>query len=149
MADRDALTPVLARPSHPHDSAALHVAGTARYADDEPEPAGILHLAFGQSEQASAAIVAIDLTAVRAAPGVVAVFTAADIPGANDVSPVAHDDRLLADGEVTSIGQAVFLVAATSQRAARLAARLARIDYAPRAAIVTIPAARAGSCDRR
>lgn len=143
MADRDALTPVLARPSHPHDSAALHVAGTARYADDEPEPAGMLHLAFGQSKRASAAIVAIDLTAVRASPGVVAVFTAADIPGANDVSPVAHDDRLLADGEVTSIGQAVFLVAATSQRAARLAARLARIDYAPRPAIVTIPAARA------
>ena len=32
---------------------------------------------------------ALDLAAVRAAPGVVAVFTAADIPGENDVSPVA------------------------------------------------------------
>jgi xanthine dehydrogenase large subunit len=73
--------------------------------------------------------VAIDLDAVRAAPGVVAVFTAADIPGANDVSPVAGDDRLLADGEVVWLGQPVFLVAATSRRAARQAARLGTITY--------------------
>lgn len=71
------------------------------------------------------------------------VFTAADIPGANDVSPVAGDDRLLADGEVICVGQAIFLVAATSQRAARKAARLASIDYEPLPACLTIAAAQA------
>ncbi len=143
MADRDALRPVAAKPSIPHDSAQLHVAGAARYVDDGPEPADLLHLAFGQSTHAHARLTAIDLSAVRAAPGVVAVFTAADIPGSNDVSPVADDDRLLADGVVISMGQAVFLVAATSQRAARAAARLGRIDYEPLPALVKIDAARA------
>jgi xanthine dehydrogenase large subunit len=143
MADRDPLWPTLAKPSNPHDSAALHVRGLARYVDDLAEPANLLHLAFGQSSEAHARIVSVDLDAVRAAPGVVAVFTAKDIPGANDVSPVAGDDRLLADGVVISIGQPVFLVAATSQIAARTAARLGRIVYDPLPAHITIAEARA------
>nr|MBA4769056.1 xanthine dehydrogenase molybdopterin binding subunit [Sphingobium sp.] len=143
MAERDSERPVLAKPSHPHDSARLHVSGMARYADDSAEPAGMLHLAFGQSSEAHARLAAMNLDAVRAAPGVVAVFTAADIPGANDVSPGAGDDRLLADGEVLHVGQAVFLVAATSQTAARRAARLGRIDYEPLPALLTIEAAQA------
>ncbi|MEC3909781.1 xanthine dehydrogenase molybdopterin binding subunit [Sphingobium sp. CR2-8] len=141
MADRDAAWGVLPKPSHPHDSAHLHVTGAARYADDAPEPADMLHLAFGQSIHAHARIVAMDLSAVRAAEGVVHVFTAADIVGANDVSPVAGDDRLLADGEVICVGQAIFLVAATSQRAARRAARLGKIEYEPLPACLTIEAA--------
>ncbi|MHA6765887.1 xanthine dehydrogenase molybdopterin binding subunit [Sphingobium ummariense] len=143
MAERDLDRPVRAKPSHPHDSARLHVSGLARYADDVAEPADMLHLAFGQSSQAHARITSMDLDAVRAAPGVVAVFTAADIPGVNDVSPVAGDDRLLADGEVLYVGQAVFLVAANSQMAARRAARLGRIDYEPLPALLDIAAAQA------
>ena len=38
----------------------------------------------------------IDLDALRALPGVVAVLTAADIPGANDCGPIVHDDPILA-----------------------------------------------------
>ncbi len=131
------------KPSLPHDSAALHVAGTARYVDDLPEPGDLLHLAFGQGSEAHARIVAMDLDAVRAVPGVVAVYTAADIPGENEVSPLADDDRLLADGVVTYVGQPVFLVAATSREAARRAARMGRIDYEPLPALLTIDAARA------
>jgi xanthine dehydrogenase large subunit len=130
------------KPSNPHDSARLHVSGAALYVDDVGEPGNMLHLAFGQSSEAHAGITAIDLAAVRTAPGVVAVFTAADIPGANNVSPVAKDDLLLADGEVLYVGQPIFLVAATSQRAARAAARLGKIPYEPRPARLTIEAAR-------
>ncbi|KEQ53785.1 xanthine dehydrogenase molybdopterin binding subunit [Sphingobium chlorophenolicum] len=136
MAERDSRRPVLAKPSNPHDSAHLHVSGQARYIDDEPEAANLLHLAFGQSAHAHARITGMDLSAVRAAPGVVGVFTAADIPGANDVAPVAHDDPLLADGVVFSMGQPIFLVAATSRNAARKAARLATIEYEPLAPLV-------------
>ncbi|MES2174316.1 MAG: xanthine dehydrogenase molybdopterin binding subunit [Pseudomonadota bacterium] len=143
MAEGDPGLAALAKPSNPHDSAALHVSGRAHYADDLPEPAAMLHLAFGQSKEAHARITAIDLTAVRAAPGVVAVYTAIDISGTNDVSPVAGDDRLLADGEVICIGQPIFLVAATSQRAARQAARLGEIAYARLPAHLTIADARA------
>jgi xanthine dehydrogenase large subunit len=129
--------------SRPHDSAVLHVTGAARYVDDVAEPADLLHLAFGQSSMAHARIVAMDLSAVRAAEGVAAVFTAADIPGVNDVSPVAGDDRLLADGEVVYVGQPLFLVAATSYLAARKAARLGRVEYAALPALLTIEQAEA------
>jgi xanthine dehydrogenase large subunit len=145
MAEREPVWPVLEKPSNPHDSAHLHVSGQARYADDEPEPANMLHLAFGSSAHAHAGITAMDLSAVRAAPGVVAVFTAQDIPDENNVGPVAHDDRLLADGAVISMGQPIFLVAATSQIAARKAARLGRIDYAPLSPLVSYEEAQAAA----
>ena len=40
-----------------HDSASRHVAGTAVYIDDMPEPAGLLHACFGLSDRAHAKIV--------------------------------------------------------------------------------------------
>ena len=135
-------TPVMGE-SHQHDSAHLHVAGKARYIDDKPEAPHLLHLAFGVSSEARARITGMDLDAVRAAPGVVAVYTAADIPHANDVSPVAGDDRLLADNEVVWLGQPLFLVAATSRRAARQAARLGQVGYERQEPILTVEQARA------
>jgi len=146
MAERDPGL-VVAKPAHPHDSAHLHVTGAAGYADDGPEPADMLHLAFGQSSEAHARILSMDLTKVLAAPGVVAVFTAADIPGENNVGPVAHDDRLFADGEVVCHGQALFVVAATSQRAARVAARLAHVTYEPLLPILSLAEARAADSE--
>ena len=146
MAEADPFADAVSRPAQPHDSARLHVSGAARYIDDEPETGDLLHLAFGVSTQAHARITALDLAAVRAAPGVVAVFTAADIPGVNDVSAFAGDDRLLAEDEVLWAGQPVFIVAATSQIAARAAARLGNITYEPRPPLLSVAAARdAGS----
>ncbi len=113
----------------PHDAAPLHVTGQARYVDDIPAPAGALHLAFGLSRVAHGRITGIDLSAVRAAPGVVAVMTAGDLPFANDVSPSIHDEPLLADATVHYVGQPVFLVVADSHLAARKAARLGKVDY--------------------
>ena len=126
-----------------HDSAELHVSGAARYVDDIPEPQGLLHLAFGQSTKAHARILSMDLAPVRAAPGVVAVFGAEDIPGENNIGPVRHDDRLFADGLVEYVGQSLFAVAAVSVEVARRAARLAEVVYAPLPAAVTIDEARA------
>ncbi len=127
----------------PHDSAARHVSGEAIYIDDAPEAKGLLYLAFGQSPHPHARIVGMDLDAVRDAPGVIAVFTAADIPGDNNVAPVGRDDKLLATDLVEYVGHAVFLVAATSVEAARRAAKLGRIDYEVLPAILTIAEARA------
>jgi len=126
-----------------HDSAELHVSGRAHYADDVPEPAGLLHLAFGKSDCAHGRIVDIDLSAVRAAPGVVAVYVAADIPGDNNVAPVAQDDKLLAEDKVEFHGHPLFLVAARSVKAARMAARLGKITYEPLPALLTIEEAEA------
>ena len=122
----------------PHDAAHLHVTGAARYVDDMPTPAGTLHLAFGLSPSACGTITAIDLNAVRDAPGVVAVLTAADLPFANDVSPSAHDEPLLATDTVHYMGQPVFAVIARSHLQARFAARQGRIDIAATRPIFSI-----------
>ena len=95
-----------------HDSAARHVRGTAAYIDDLPEPAGTVHVAPGCAAAARGVIRSVDLDAVRASPGVLAVLTAADIPGANDCSPAFGDDPILAAGEILFHGQVVFAVVA-------------------------------------
>ena len=112
----------------PHESATLHVSGEATYTDDIPELRGTLHAALGLSRHAHARIVALDLDAVRAAPGVIAVLTAADIPGENNCGPVLHDDPILADGIVQYLGQPVFAVIAESHDLARRAAALAKSE---------------------
>ena len=122
----------------PHDAARLHVTGAARYVDDTPTPRDTLHLAFGLSSVAKGQITAMDLAPVRNSAGVVAVLTAQDLPFDNDVSPSIHDEPLLSDGTVHYVGQPVFLVIATSHRAARVAARKAEIDYAEETPLLTL-----------
>ena len=113
----------------PHDSAELHVSGEAIFTDDVAEPKGLLHLAVGMSSKAHARIRSIDLSAVRAAPGVIDVMTADDIPGANNCGHVVADDPVFAPGLVQYVGQAVFAVAATTVDQARKAAKLVNIAY--------------------
>ncbi len=123
----------------PHDAAALHVGGAARYVDDIAVPAGALHLAFGLSTVAAGRWTAMDLGEVRAAPGVAAVLTAAELPGANDVSPTPQfHEELLTSGEIFHVGQPLFLVVAESHLAARKAARLGRVDVEERTPVLTI-----------
>ena len=122
----------------PHDAAALHVTGAARYVDDVPMPAGTLHLAFGTSEIAHGTLADLDLSAVRSADGVVAVLTADDMPFENDVSPSVHDEPMLCTGEIMYYGMPLFLVVATSHHAARHAAAKAKASFDALPAILTI-----------
>jgi xanthine dehydrogenase large subunit len=121
----------------PHDAAPLHVTGQARYVDDL-NFAGAVHLAFGLSTVAHGEVTAMDLSAVRAAPGVVAVLSAEDFAEMPDCSPSAHDEPLLAVGRVHYVGQPVFLVVAESHLAARKAARLGRVTYRELPALLTV-----------
>ncbi|HUF88005.1 MAG TPA: xanthine dehydrogenase molybdopterin binding subunit [Thermohalobaculum sp.] len=126
-----------------HDSADRHVAGEAVYTDDEPEPRDLLHCHIALSAKARARLVRVDLAAVRAAPGVVAVITADDVPGVNDTGPAVLDEPMLAasgktGGEVHYAGQALFVVAAGSLAEARAASGRAVIDYAEETPILTI-----------
>ncbi|SDO76314.1 xanthine dehydrogenase, molybdenum binding subunit apoprotein [Ralstonia sp. 25mfcol4.1] len=129
--------------SRPHESAHLHVAGTATYTDDIPELAGTLHAALGMSTKAHARLKNVNLDRVRKAPGVVAVLTVDDIPGVNDCGPIIHDDPILAKDVVQFIGQPIFVVVASSHDAARRAARLADIDYEDLPPVLTPEAAHA------
>ena len=122
----------------PHDSANLHVSGEAVYADDIALPSNTLHAALGLGTVAHGRVRSIDLTAVRQAPGVVEVVSAADVPGENNFGPVLKDDPIFADRLVEFAGQALFGVAATSYRAARRAARLGSVQYEELPAILDV-----------
>jgi xanthine dehydrogenase large subunit len=127
--------------SHPHESAHLHVAGRATYIDDIAEVDGTLHAALGLSPVARGRLKRIDIERLRALPGVVAVLTAADIPGANDCGPIVHDDPILApltasdngSDDLRFLGQPVFAVLAATRDAARRAAARAKdmLDIEP------------------
>ena len=129
--------------SRAHESARLHVLGQATYTDDIAEVHGTLHGALGLSSRAHARVLAIDVSRVRAAAGVVGVFAAADIPGLNDCGPIIHDDPIFADALVSYVGQPLFIVVAASHDQARRAARLAEVTYDDLPAILTPQAANA------
>jgi len=124
--------------SVPHESAALHVVGDATYVDDIAELAGTLYIALGLSSEAHARLRSINLDAVQNAPGVVAVITAADIPGHNDCGPIIQDDPILADSLVQFVGQPIFAAVASSYNAARKAVRLAEIEYESLPAVLDV-----------
>ena len=127
--------------AHHHDSAAKHVSGQAVYVDDINMPAHGLVVLIGQSPHAHALIRGMDLTAVEAAPGIVRVMTAEDVPGVNDCGPVVHDDPIFAAEKVSFVGQSVFAIVAENMAAARAALPLAYVDYDLLPAILTIDAA--------
>jgi xanthine dehydrogenase large subunit len=136
------------RVATPHDSAHLHVSGEAIYGDDMPEPRDLLHTYLRLADRAHARVTRMDLSKVRAAPGVAAVICAQDLAATtNDISPVFPGDLVFADGEVQFYGQPLFAVAAESREAARRAALLAEIEYEDLPAILSIEDALAANAE--
>ena len=124
-----------------HDSAEKHVAGTALYVDDLPEPRDLLHAYVALSRLAHARIIALDVSGVAGAPGVAAVLTARDVPGLNDVGPAFPGDPIFADGLIEYRGQSLFAIAADSIPLAISAARLARLEVEELEPVLTVDAA--------
>jgi xanthine dehydrogenase large subunit len=116
-------------PAMPHESAIAHVTGKARYCDEMAMPAGALFLVPVLSAIAHARLLSIDTQLARAAPGVVDIFTASDIPGRNNVGPIVEDEVLLPDHLISFYGQAVAYVLAQSHAQAEAAAKLVQIHY--------------------
>jgi xanthine dehydrogenase large subunit len=122
-----------------HDSAALHVQGSATYIDDIREPEGLVHVYPGFARDgALGKIKTLDLSAVLSAPGVIRVLTARDVPGLNDCAPVFGGDPILADGRIMFHGQVIYAVVAETREAARRATRLAKIEIAAEKPAVTV-----------
>ena len=128
-----------------HESAVLHVTGEAVYTDDLPELRGTLYAALVLSPVAHGELIGegIDRQALLAEHGVVAVFTARDIPGENNCGPIVHDDPFLAAGKVEFLGQAVAVVVARDMLYAREAAKKAKVLVKELPAILTIDEAMA------
>ena len=135
--------------------------GEGRFTDnvaDDPGKEGAATIAFQRSPYAHARIVAIDADAARAMPGVIAVYTGADLVAADvkpmatnagfkradgrSVSPVRH---ALAHEIVRFVGEAVVAVVAESREAARDAIDSVVVDYDELPAVVDVIAASSGS----
>ena len=92
---------------------------------------GLLHGALVLSPHARAKVQRIDVSKARAAPGVVAVATAADVPGDRWVGQIVPDwPVFVAEGEEARyVGDVLAAVAAETPRLAREAAALVAVEY--------------------
>ena len=115
--------------------------GRGRYTSDITR-SSMAHMAVLRSPHAHAGITSIETDAAATAPGVVAVFTAADLDGVGGLgaAPVVAEmplppTTLLAGGSVHFVGQPVAVVVASTEVAARDALDLIAVDYAPRPAV--------------
>ncbi|MEQ8402684.1 MAG: xanthine dehydrogenase molybdopterin binding subunit [Roseitalea porphyridii] len=113
-----------------HDSAIKHVAGEAVYIDDMSDLPGTLHAALILSPVAAGTLNGIDTARAAATDGVVAIVTAADIPGHNDIAPILSGEPLFAERDLDYLGMPVGAVAATSYEQAVRAAHAIDFDIA-------------------
>ncbi len=122
------------------------VTGQTNWTDNIVLP-GMLHMAFARSPMAHARITSVDLSAARAAPGVIAAFSGADFadeqgslpcawPVTEDIVIPAHPP--MATDEVRYPGEAVAVVVARDRYAAADAAALVDVGYEPLPAVLDI-----------
>ncbi len=104
--------------------------GDRGYVDDLRVP-GMLHAALRLTDHTRADVVRIDTERARRAPGVVAVLTAADIPGDLRVGIIHRDwPVMIPEGGRTSYaGDVLAVVVAETRQAARDAAPLVDVEY--------------------
>ena len=112
--------------------------GRARFVDDVALQSDAHWAVFVRSTSAHALLTAVAVGAARAAPGVVDVFTAADL----DLPPAramggdgALDRPLLARGRVRFVGEPIAVVVAATRAQAFDAAELVEIELQPLAAV--------------
>ena len=117
------------------------ITGRGRYAADI-HPEGLLHIAFCRSPLAHARIHAVDRSAATSMPGVVAVWTADDVPeaasGLSDFVPQGMEQRgrpVLNRDEVNYVGEAYAMVIAETEYQARDAAEAVFPDLDPLPAV--------------
>ncbi len=113
------------------------VTGETRYGGDL---AGVdaLHVAVLRSDLPHAEILAVDTSKALALKGVVAVFTAEDVPGTNRHGLIRRDQELIASRFVRYTGDAVAVVVAETHKIARRALALIDVDYRPLPGVFSI-----------
>src|SRR5439155_13376233 len=112
-----------------------------------PDLAGAAYVTVVRSPIAHARIRSVDAEAARGAPGVLGVFTAADValpPAKAAAGPEAMAQPCLAAGTVRYVGEPVAVVVAEDPARGADAAALVEVDYEPLPAVVTVENALAG-----
>lgn len=122
----------------PHDSAVGHVTGESIFIDDIPPAKNEVFVDFVGSSVAHGEILSVDVEAARNSPGVVAIFTHADIPGHKMFGPIIKDEHLLAEKEVLFVGDPIVLIAGESRDAVQRAKKLVKIQIKELPAIFSI-----------
>jgi xanthine dehydrogenase large subunit len=122
----------------PHDSAVGHVTGESVFIDDMPTVPNEVFCDVVGSPVAHGEIVSIHLEAARNVPGVVAIFTHADVPGHNDIGPVLKDEQALVEKVAQHVGQPIVLIAAETREALVAAKKLVKITMRELSPIFTI-----------
>ena len=129
--------------------------GKGQYTDDINRP-GQAYAYFLRSDVAHGTINGVDTTAASAAPGVLRVFTAADLEGVGGIpcgwlitdkngDPMKEPKHpILAEGKVNHVGDPIAVVVAESLNQARDAAELIDPDISELAAVIDMRAAISG-----
>ena len=106
------------------------VLGYGKYPDDYYLD-GMCYGTALRSKYPRARVLSIDTTAAKALPGVIDVFTAADIPGENKIGHLKHDQyTMIPVGGLTHyLGDAIALVAAEDMETAEKAKKLIKVEY--------------------
>ena len=104
---------------------------------DDMRVAGMLHAALHLAAHTRADVLAIDTTTAEAAPGVRAVFTAADIPGELLVGIIYKDWPVMIPigGRTSYAGDVLAVVVADTREHARAATELVSVTYNPLAPV--------------
>ena len=122
--------------------------GHGRFTDDIDD--GALESVLVRSPFAHARILSIDVAAARAMPGVVAVYTAADLPFGQTDLPIliphpslthGRTQRCLASEVVRYVGEAVAFIVAESRSIAEDASELVQVEYELQPVVITPEAA--------
>ena len=124
-----------------HESAILHCTGEAVFINDMQVSDNLLTGHVVYSKIAHAKILKIDFSKAIELKGVHAILSYKDIPGVNQMGPVIKDEFCIVEDEVTSIGQAILLIAAENKEIAIDAEKLIKIDYESLGAILSIESA--------
>src|SRR5687768_15571941 len=96
----------------PNIDSFTHLRGESVYLDDIPVMQGTLYAAVYDSPVAHGRIELLKTTEAEQLPGVVRIFTAADIPGENQIGGIIADEELLAGTHVHFCGMPIALVVA-------------------------------------
>ncbi len=115
-----------------------HTRGESIYLDDIPLLQGTLFAAVYGSPLAHGKILSLNVSDAATMPGVVKIFTAADIPGINQIGGIVADEPLLAEDEVHFNGMPVALVVARTAAEAYAAVKKITMEIDPHP-IVTDP----------
>jgi xanthine dehydrogenase molybdenum-binding subunit len=104
--------------------------GDRDYIDDLRVP-GMLHAALRFTDHARADVLAVETARATAADGVLAVFTAADVPGELRVGIIHKDWPVLipVGGRTSFAGDVLAIVVAETRQQARAAAELVDVSY--------------------